>query len=319
LRHSSNVKNFHSTLKNITKTFSNIKKFNTPGDVCTANKTFFNAIREKYLQRIVLDGIYVAYIGTYCTSIIFSEKLNEIDGIKSFVRTVNVVICKTIEDMENRLMSEEIQYMQTAKNELDKDLQKKYDDNKKEIKDGNLWIADLKEPMRHICSYNSKNRRRSLFFADATLKYRIINCPRTKCVFFEHYYHMKTMYVMYSQGQNTNPRNYIHYFLDKFNNFYLELGEATSKVNKSNSNLTAIVEEFVDLNPFLITKSEFISAVIFYNQTDFKVAIGSATGFQPYAHRTIQTEGGTIKFIAFTNFYCYPDLPYACAHGIDLV
>jgi hypothetical protein len=263
-----------------------------------------------FFQRFLLDSIYITHILTYCTSIIFSEKLDKTDEIKDFFESINKTISEALKHADNMILKPVLEDMDKNKKQLSDILSKLYEDNKAEIKNKNFWIEDIKD-----LSYlrNHGLIERSLIFADGTLDYHIIHCPKKMCAFFK----LFDMHVMYSKIYLADFANYLDY-IDSIDNFYYDLGEINSRVNKSNSNLTAIVEEFVQFNPFRHLLYRSTSAVIFYkqNETDFKLGFHTMLNFQPYARRTIQTKSGTIKFIARSGYFPYSEMYYT---GVILV
>jgi hypothetical protein len=116
---------------------------------------------------------------------------------------------------------------------------------------------------------------------------------------------------------------YCYNYVKNFNllsKFYFNLGEGYNKVNISNPNLTAVVDEFVQLNPFQYIYELHIAA-IFYNNDGTNVKMGFQRLYnQPYVHRDIHTSGGIIKFFGpSSRFHYFEDPIRNCSKDLIFV
>jgi hypothetical protein len=292
-----NVKNFHSTLKTSTKTFK--KKYDSSFDKCTAKlimDLFLNnsePIRIQLLNNYLIEGKSIIQVAIYCADLIYGKNLNQKRDRDLFLQGIEEKVYGALKSVENLLMAEEITKIKQIEKELRDKLSKLYDENKTWIKNHNYWIEDVQN-LTDFCIGLVKQA--SLVFADGTLDHRIVYCPKPKCLFIQNITGMHVIFFM----TNTSDQTYFKSH-DSIDNFHFNFAEINGKVNKSNSNLTAIVEEFVKLDPFRHsrTTSGVGTAAIFFkkNMKNFKLGfIGH--NFQPYAHRTVQTKRGAIKFIA---------------------
>jgi hypothetical protein len=327
-KRSVNVKKLQQTPTNNSKTFGNVKYANLPGTECLL-ELIKDAIKRdmleggEFFRRFVLDGIHILKIATYCGGIIFNENPSDKNGIEKFFYPINKTIVEVIEYVESILMSREIDWLK----EIEANVRNKLTEMHKSFVPGSnnptFWIGRIDpELLVSLCEIDGPAP--SFLFIDGNASYRIINCPKRACFFIKDLF---GMHVMYSRacGEPCNVWRppYCYNYVKNFNllsKFYFNLGEGYNKVNISNPNLTAVVDEFVQLNPFQYIYELHIAA-IFYNNDGTNVKMGFQRLYnQPYVHRDIHTSGGIIKFFGpSSRFHYFEDPIRNCSKDLIFV
>jgi ElaB/YqjD/DUF883 family membrane-anchored ribosome-binding protein len=324
-KRSVDVKQIKSLLKNKTKTSGNSKYSGTPGYECILTlirDTFFDNvnIRISYLNTFFIDAAYISDITTYCGGIALGDKVNDTHELDTFYGPVNQSIFESLIFVEKIIMTKEIDLIERIKTNVTNGLPEIQNSITKKSSNPNFWIegtsinkdgedekiGKLEKLIQEDSWKLNRNRNPhlvgglgSMIFADGTSNYHIFSCPRSQCFFLRD---NMGMYLMYSTVYDIPSVNdYINLEYSS-NRFLFDLGEVAAKVNKSSSNLTAIAEEFVKLDPFRNTRNSFFAAAMFYtNKTELKSGY-FVVSKQRHLHYTIQTEAGLFTFIAAGNY-----------------
>jgi hypothetical protein len=296
-RYSSNVKNFRLTLTNHTKIFGNAKYSNSKSDclpILIQDLTIGNWTHV-FFKRFILDSIYMIQIMTYCGGIVFAEKLNYISRVKEYVEQLDFILF-SLDNVYNIILKTDTLQIKQVEKEFGEKLSDIYSSIENPKKNPNFWIEDVKEEIEDLCSILMPGY---LLFVDGTANVSITICPVRQCFFLENF---EGMHVMYFKALK-KEMNYYPNEVKLIGNVSFYIGEANNMINKTNSNLSDIVDEFIYFDPFYHSLNNVQSAAIFYkNESGVKLAFVGPR-IHPYAHHNIITNSGDIQFFASSGYW----------------